>query len=279
MKIDANKAKSLCTADEFKMYEQSRTPQLSKLTVVQLKELVVRSRTARDKWRDVARTQRRSSQSVKGHRDSDENARSKEKQLLFTEIHQTFVDRLAAVEAGSVSVPRGKKEQVVHRADRKVVHRVERAITKKQLKGVKRAINKKAKSSEQITEDQVASTHGQVTKTASNAKQTSKSANKSKKQSAKKASAKTSKTTPVVTKARKRRLAKIEAAELTQAARSVKKADRTPKAQTLKQSTKSQKIAVKANVSRTNVINSGSTKVKSHISSAGKRSQARRDSK
>lgn len=99
MKFNRNQAKVLTNDRELELFDESRAPRINKLTVKELKNFVKRSRTLRDKLRDVKRSQVRSKQAAERSRGVDPADRSREKAELFSQVHDAFVARLDAVEA------------------------------------------------------------------------------------------------------------------------------------------------------------------------------------
>lgn len=98
MKFDRNQAKVLANAKELELYDDARAARLTKHTIAELKNLVKRSRTLRDKLRDKKRTQVRGSQSKARSRGTGAPDRSMEKAEMFAEVHDIFVARLEALE-------------------------------------------------------------------------------------------------------------------------------------------------------------------------------------
>src|SRR5262245_47529167 len=110
MKFNRTRARELTTPKEFELYDLARTVNLNKLAPRDLKNLVRRSRTSRDKHLDVKRTQIRSTQSVKRSRGADASERNRERAELFADIHDAFVARLAKLEAKPRAArPKSKK--------------------------------------------------------------------------------------------------------------------------------------------------------------------------
>lgn len=295
MSVDRRTAKALCTADEFKIYELSQPAKLKKLTQVELRDLIVRSRTLRKKWTDLSRGQRRASQAAKGGRQNDENARSKRKAELFSEVHNSFVNYLEKVKSGEAELPTGKKPPQVPRQDRKIVNRAVRSITQDQLDQVKGKINRSNRASEGTTvkkakpKSKSATGAARTTKKASSVKSasssgaTKKTAVKSRAAAsspAKKKSAKLKR--PALTAARKKAFAKR--AEIVSATAPKKlvssKANRGPEVdQISKAGVSARNRSPHAKATATRVARGGATRIQGHVSAKGKRSQARRDKK
>jgi hypothetical protein len=98
MKFDRKQAKALTTEKELELYDDARSPRLTKHTIADLKRLVKRSRTLRDKLRDVKKSQVRGAQKKTQARGLAAPDRSREKAELFSEVHDVFVARLEALE-------------------------------------------------------------------------------------------------------------------------------------------------------------------------------------
>jgi hypothetical protein len=128
MTMDKALAKSLLDRDEKSLFDVAAGARLNKLTLVELQDYVGRSRQTRDKWSDLVKKQRRASQKKAGQRQTTENARSEQKSQLLQEVHQAFVERLAAVQAGGAEVPAGTKATPIPRKTRKVINRVDRVF-------------------------------------------------------------------------------------------------------------------------------------------------------
>ncbi len=140
MKFNRNQAKELTNARELEMYDSAQAPQLDKLSVKELKDLVKRSRTLRDKLRDVKRSQVRSQQSKTAARGAAPAERSAEKADLFAEVHDIFAARLEKVEAGEAKAKAddGKKPT---KTDKNIETRGDRTAAKQALTGVKKKAN------------------------------------------------------------------------------------------------------------------------------------------
>jgi hypothetical protein len=279
LSFDTKTAKLLCTSDEYQIFENSLPEKLEKLTESQLRELVLRSRAVRDKWRDVDRGQRRATQADRGHRQNAENARSKDKALLFTEVHQVFVDQQTKVEKGIVDVEAGQKTTKAPKSNRRLESRATRAATRVTLQDEKRKLNQSAKKSD--AKNNGSSALAKSTKTSADSIGPSNALKNSSPKSGTVKKTTKSKSVfkkPVVTKARKKALAKRAEAEASKIAtphKPLAKSDQTLTAS--QRDARNRPIHAKAVTNRKKV--GGMTRVKAHTSSQNKRSQARRDSK
>ncbi len=129
MKINYARAKTLCTATEFSLLEESKPARLTQFTAAELKRKIAQARKYADKWRDQARSQA-------GPAD-----RSKEKQELFSEALSRFEGRLERVSSKTASknAPAGKAakstgKKVAKNTVRKAAARVAKKAAKKAAK-------------------------------------------------------------------------------------------------------------------------------------------------
>lgn len=94
MKFNRNQAKTLANAKELELYDAARASQLTKHSIAELKNLVKRSRTLRDKLLDKKRNQIRGGQAKGRPKVLAAPDRSREKSEMFAEVHEIFVARL-----------------------------------------------------------------------------------------------------------------------------------------------------------------------------------------
>jgi hypothetical protein len=268
MNIDRKTAKALCNAEEFKIYEMAQPKKLTTLSQVELRNLVVRSRAIRDKWRDVSRGQRRTTQATTRARQTDSNARSHEKADLFAQIHQAFVDFEKSVKKGQASLPKGKKPLDVPKKDRQIVNRAVRSVVQGELNQTKRKINRASRSSEPQKSSTAAAAAAEKSKAPARS-------------TAKKKPAKGK--VPTASPARKKALAKRAEVAAQKAASSEATAPKTTKGSASPQPTKSATAArnrsAHAKATSARVARGGAPRIQGHVSAKGKRAQARRDSK
>ena len=99
MAITAARAREICTKSELELVLRSTTRQIGGLDVKQLRSAIRRCRTLRDKWRDLANSQARDTKAKAPQRLGDANARSGEKAQLFDEALGRFEKRLTKVDA------------------------------------------------------------------------------------------------------------------------------------------------------------------------------------
>lgn len=141
MKFNRNQAKALTNARELEIYDLARPPRLNKLSAKELRDLVKRSRTLRDKLRDVKRTQVRSKQAKTKTRGAAPADRSREKAELFAEVHNVFAERLKKVEAGEAKALAKPGAKRPTKTDKNIKTRADRTSVKQKLKKVKKQAN------------------------------------------------------------------------------------------------------------------------------------------
>lgn len=143
MKFNRNQAKALTNAKELELYDAARPPKLAKHSVKELRNLVKRSRTLRDKLLDVKRTQVRSNVAKTKARGAAPADRSREKAELFAEVHNIFVERLAKVESGEAKGKAKPAKKKPAKTDKNIETRADRTGVRQKLKAVKKTVNKK----------------------------------------------------------------------------------------------------------------------------------------
>jgi hypothetical protein len=138
-------AKSLCTASELALVKSSSRSEIGKLSAAQLRMKVSRARKLRDKWRDQAMAQRRTTQKSQRARQTEANARSTEKAELFGEVLGRYEVRLAKLETKGQSGDPAKKPMA--KRARSATHRAARAVARDSLKDARLELGgrKKAK--------------------------------------------------------------------------------------------------------------------------------------
>ena len=90
MTISTDKARELCTNEEFDMYLKSLPREVKKLSTSRLKQDVKLARKARDKYTDLSR---------KAVREGRKPGRTGQKEELFTEVLDRYEAALKASEA------------------------------------------------------------------------------------------------------------------------------------------------------------------------------------
>lgn len=154
MTIQLRKAERLCTATEFSLVKAAVAPAIRELDSKQLATHVTRARRARDKQRDLLKRQRLDSRERTGQksgRSGDANARTREKAELFAEVLERFEARVEVVGAGEARGMTGKKA-----AKKKAAKKVsgKDASTKKAT--TSKAATKKADTKEKVTKEKTA---------------------------------------------------------------------------------------------------------------------------
>lgn len=278
MTLDKALAKSLLDRDEKVLFDVAAGTRLSKLTLLELQDYVGRSRQTRDKWSDLVKKQRRASQQKAGQRQSTENARSEQKSQLLGQVHQAFVDRLAAVQAGSAEVPTSTKTTPIPRKTRKVINQSDRAVTRKKVAQVQAALVVEQREASKVA------TRDRASAKSPPRSEAIKAAPVAPKKAAQPKSAKTARTSKSVAAAAAAKKSRARTAKLAgtsgkpvMPAVSSKAPVRQPDSQGLSkaQIASNQKLHAKATKSR--VAAGGTTKIKAHVAAANRRQQSRRD--
>ena len=117
-------ARKLLNAGEFDLFEASTRAALADLSQPRLRQKIRRTRKLRDKYRDLLQRQRLATRRRSGTKSGTSgiaNARTREKQRIFSEMLERFEERLKRVEAGNRRTRRapGKTAQQRLRAKRK----------------------------------------------------------------------------------------------------------------------------------------------------------------
>jgi hypothetical protein len=141
MKFKRNDVKTLSHAKELELFDDARPPKLNKHSARELRDLVKRSRTLRDKLRDVKKGQIRSMHTKTKARGGAPADRSKEKAEMFAEIHDVFVARLEKVETGEAKAAAVKTPAKPTKTDKNLQTRAERTATKQNLGKVRKQAN------------------------------------------------------------------------------------------------------------------------------------------
>jgi hypothetical protein len=151
MAISTSKAKSLCNANELALVTASARTQLNALSAPRLRQKVTLARKLRDKWRDQATSQKRTSQAKAGTRDAGDNKNSAEKAELFDEVLSRFSAQLAKAEAaGETAGPMGRRRST--KTARSRTHRASRAEVRGELAEKKRVLKAKSKKKATMSE-------------------------------------------------------------------------------------------------------------------------------
>jgi len=102
------KAKSLCTATEWRLVQAASLREIAHETPTQLRRNAEQARRLFDKWRQLAKSQARSAQKSRGSRVAVGNARSAEKADLFAMVTERFDEALAKATGRTPAQPRRK---------------------------------------------------------------------------------------------------------------------------------------------------------------------------
>lgn len=264
MSLSHDEVRSLCTKSELALVVASQSPALEKLSLAELKKHAANARKLTDKWQGLSRSQSRTESRKSGSPDLD--SRSHAKQNLLKETLATFEARLKAMESVPTVAPTTSKPSATVRAK---AARVARQTTKKDLHRTKQSINAVAKPAPKTAAASKSSA-------ATTAKTTTK---------AKPKSAPVKKTTTTKAAATKAALVKTAAARAAKkgpaaSAAASKPAPAKAASTKVKPSTAAQRtqLAGKAKANRAAISNRTSN-IAGHVSSKGKRVQAKRDSK
>jgi len=100
MPILIHLARDLCTKREFELYFASRPREITQLTPARLRSKIARARRLRDKYRGLAKTQKRIARGKQAPRPSraGQVERMRKKATLFGEVMARFQERLKKVE-------------------------------------------------------------------------------------------------------------------------------------------------------------------------------------
>lgn len=260
MAISAARARQICTKAELDLVLQSTTKHIGNLDAKQLKSAIRRSRTLRDKWRDLTHSQTRDTKATDPDKLGDANARSAEKATLFDEALARFEKRLSKVDdaAAKASPARKPAPKVNHRADRAAV---------------RETLNVK-------TETLNAATGGATAKaTPAKKKAATKSADNGSLASTKKAvpkkKAAAKKATPAKPAGRKAK--PVSASGL--AAAKIAAGQPPATSEKLTGAEEKRNLKAKTKAKATAVARSGAPRIQGHVSSQGRRNQAKRNAR
>ncbi|MFM8217123.1 MAG: hypothetical protein ACKN82_21110, partial [Pirellula sp.] len=141
MSLSLDEIRLLCTKAEFALISASRSPAIEKLSVVELKKNAANARKLSDKWQKLSRGQSRSESRKTGEPNLDSKSYAKQ---------QALHDALTAYEAQLVTA---SSTTTVTAAAKKLTPkqrtasaRVSRQAARTELQGVKKTLNKAAKT-------------------------------------------------------------------------------------------------------------------------------------
>ena len=100
MPIPIHQARDLCTKREFELYFASRPREITRLTAARLRSKIALARRLRDKYRGLAKTQKRIARGKQAPRPARTGTgdRMRRKAKLFAEVMARFQQRLREVE-------------------------------------------------------------------------------------------------------------------------------------------------------------------------------------
>jgi hypothetical protein len=242
---------------------ESTTRQIGQLDAKQLRAAIRRSRTLRDKWRDLSHSQTRDTKATDPDKLGEANARSAEKAELFDDALQRFEKRLTKVDklpaVGTTTAKRPTKSARV------TDHRAERAEIRDLLSEKKEMLNAPVKKS---------ATKKAATKKAANAsakpvKKAAPGSAVTKKAPVKKAASKKKSPTKTVR----------PVADQHGLAAAALAAGQTAASDSMTGAEKKRNLKAKTVAKATAVRRSGATRIQGHVSSQGRRNQAKRNSR
>ncbi len=262
MSLSLDEIRLLCTKAEFALISASRSPSIEKLSTAQLKKNAANARKLSDKWQKLSRGQSRSESRKTGEPNLDSKSYAKQQAA-----HDALLAYEAALaNASTVTTVEATAKKLTPR-QRTASARVSRQAARTELQGVKKTLNKAAKTTSRkaATAKPAAAP---ATKPAA-AKPTTKSAT-TKSAAAKKTLVKTA----------AKRTAKRAAVASTVPTSQVKKVVKETAKTGIVVPTPAAKaqLAGKAKANRVKLSNRTSN-IAGHVSGKGKRAQAKRDSK
>lgn len=263
MAISVAQARQICTKAELDLVLQSTTRQIGSLDAKQLRAAIRRSRTLRDKWRDLKHDQTRGTKADNPNKLGEANARSAQKATLFDEVLGRFEKRLSKLEpqTGNAGPSEPKK---VTKPSRSAEHRQSRAEVRGKLADKTELLNsppkptpakKKASPKPAATASKAASTKAKPAV---------------KKSSRKPPKRKTSPTAAAALAANSPIATEGVAAAAMAAGRSRNTGDALSPAE------KKRNLKAAAAAKATRVSRSGAPRIQGHVSSQGRRNQAKR---
>jgi hypothetical protein len=141
MTIRMSEVKAVCTANEVALVQASRNPLRDRLTLTEAKRHVVRARKLFDKWQDQSRAQSRVKSRKIGH--GEVESRSTLKTEIFGDALRAFEARVSKLEAAGAK-PTGGRSKNPPKADRARTHRATRAEVRADLAEAQLIANKPA---------------------------------------------------------------------------------------------------------------------------------------
>lgn len=141
MPYNRKHAKDICNQTEYTLFESSLKGEIEKLTPARVQSGIKRSRTLRDKYRDLHKRQRLATRDRTGTKKGlkpGTNDRTEQKVKLFTEVLERFEARLKVIKAEAAAAEKAAAKEKA--AKKKAAKK--KAAKKKTAK--KKAVKKKA---------------------------------------------------------------------------------------------------------------------------------------
>jgi hypothetical protein len=263
MSLSLDEIRLLCTKAEFALISASRSPSIEKLSTAQLKKNAANARKLSDKWQKLSRGQSRSESRKTGEPNLDSKSYAKQQAA-----HDALLAYEAALaNASTVTTVEATPKKLTPR-QRTASARVSRQAARTELQGVKKTLNKAAK-----TTSRKAATAKPAAAPAAKPAATPKPATKS-------ATTKSAAAKKTLVKTAAKRTAKRAAVASTVPTSQVKKIVKETAKTGIVVPTPAAKaqLAGKAKANRVKLSNRTSN-IAGHVSGKGKRAQAKRDSK
>ena len=262
MSLSLDEIRLLCTKAEFALISASRSPAIEKLSVVELKKNAANARKLSDKWQKLSRGQSRSESRKTGEPNLDSKSYAKQQAA-----HDALLAYEAALaNASTVTTVEATAKKLTPR-QRTASARVSRQAARTELQGVKKTLNKAAKT---------------TSRKAATAKPAAAPAAKpaAAKPATKSATTKSAAAKKTLVKTAAKRTAKRAAVASTVPTSQVKKIVKETAKTGIVVPTPAAKaqLAGKAKANRVKLSNRTSN-IAGHVSGKGKRAQAKRDSK
>ncbi len=262
MSLSLDEIRLLCTKAEFALISASRSPSIEKLSTAQLKKNAANARKLSDKWQKLSRGQSRSESRKTGEPNLDSKSYAKQQAA-----HDALLAYEAALaNASTVTTVEATAKKLTPR-QRTASARVSRQAARTELQGVKKTLNKAAKT---------------TSRKAATAKPAAAPAAKpaAAKPATKSATTKSAAAKKTLVKTAAKRTAKRAAVASTVPTGQVKKIVKETAKTGIVVPTPAAKaqLAGKAKANRVKLSNRTSN-IAGHVSGKGKRAQAKRDSK
>lgn len=261
MSLSSQEIRELCTKQELSLVLASQLPALEKLSSTELKKHAVNARKLVDKWQDLSRAQARTEGRTSGSPNLD--GRTHAKHDLFRAALEAFEARLNSTAA---KPPMLASKRPVKSTVRAAEAKATRQSTRKQLHATKKKINAASAAIPAASVPAVTVTAAKITP--------------------KKVKPKASATKKVSTKAFATKQALVKTASARAAKRTTVSVATPLKSATKKKTisqvapgTAAQRVTLGGKAKANRVAISNNSKIVGHVSSKGKRTQAKRDSK